>query len=237
MSLGSGRFAVGWMLALVVTACGSTAPPAAGASGSKPAVATDVPPHETLVLDPRNGTVRFLRGADLAAALPNLPGRDAEATARAFLRAYPALFRIADADAELALARVDREASGAAHVRFAQRWSGLPVLGAELVVHLDADGRVVLVNGSSLPTPEGIASEPALDAGVARRLAACAECATDLVVAAIEGEPRLAWRVAAPPGRIRGEEVWVDAQGGAVLRRLPVVLPSAAPRLEPDGAP
>jgi Zn-dependent metalloprotease len=217
---------------LVAVACAGVAPPA---SGSKAAEATDVPPHETLMLDPRNGAVRFLRGEDLGAGLPGVAAGDAEAVARAFLAAYAALFRIADPAAELALQRVDRESSGAAHVRFAQRWKGLPLPEAELIVHLDAGGRVVLVNGSYVPTPRGVDTAPALSAADARRAAArasgvaCADCATDLIVSAAAEEPRLAWRVAAPPGRIRGEEVWVDAQTGAVLRRLAAALPALAP--------
>lgn len=128
----------------------------AGASSGKAAVATEVPPHDTLVLDPQSGAVRFLRGPDLGAALARPAEGGAASVARAFLDHYAALFRLHDPARELALERVETEPDGAARVRFEQWRDGVPVPDTEVVVHLDGQGRVVAVNGRYVPAPESV---------------------------------------------------------------------------------
>jgi hypothetical protein len=237
MAIRSGRLLAAWIAATLAIACTGGSPPA-DASGGKGAVATDVPPHDTLVLEPKGGTVRFLRGEDLGAGIAD-QGAGAEERARAFLDRYGPLFRLEEPRTELALQRLEIEPDGTAHVRFEQRWQALPVPGAELVVHLDPPGRVVAVNGRYVPTPAGLDVRPTLDAAAARRAAAraagaeCEACAVDLVVATADAGSRLAWRVGAPPGRLRGEEIWIDAHSGALLRRVPAVQPALPKEIRP----
>lgn len=221
-----------WITAAFACATGAPAPDAAAAprETAEPAL----PDGASLDRDWTTGTVRFLKGQNLSRDLDGDPAfkasrsaGDAEGVARAFLAHFQPLWRLDDPKAELALRRVDVDRSGASHVRFTQMWRGLPVPAAELIVHLDRARRVVLVSGSYFASPRDVAIEPKLDAAAARDAAGCAACAADLVVFAERGKPsRLAWRVAAPSGRIQGEEITVDAKSGDVLRRLPAALPS-----------
>jgi Zn-dependent metalloprotease len=189
--------------------------------------------------DLATGTVRFLKGENLSAELDGNPtfkasraAGDSEGVARAFLAHYRTLLRLDDPATELVKRRIDVDRSGASHVRFAQIWRGLDVLGAELIVHLDRERRVVLVNGAYAPTPHSVDTKPSINATQARAAAAkaaggepCSTCPTELVVFADRhASPRLAWRVAPPAGQIHGEEILVAADDSDVLRRLPVAL-------------
>jgi Zn-dependent metalloprotease len=206
--------------------------PSARAATTEP----KLPAGSQLDRELRNGTVRFLKGQDLSRDLETDPtfkasrlGGDVEGVARAFLKHFSSLWRLDDPNAELVKRRIDVDRTGASHVRFEQAWQGIPIPGAELIVHLDRDRRVVLVSGAYIPTPRDLGTTPKLDAAEARAAAAketdtaaCDACATELVVFAERGSgPRLAWRVAPPKGSIRGEEITVDAKSGSLLRRLP----------------
>jgi len=219
------------MALAIACAAGSSAPTARAAQPDP-----KLPAGAELTRDPQTGTVRFLKGPDLSRDLDADPAfkatraaGDAEGVARAFLAHFAGLWRLDDPSAELTKRRIDVDRSGASHVRLSQVWRGLPVLDAELIVHLDRDRRVVLVNGTYFATPRDLDPTPALDATAARAAAAratdgepCAACATDLVVfAERRAAPRLAWRIAPPKGQIKGEEIVIDARKGDVLRRLP----------------
>jgi hypothetical protein len=216
--------------------------PACSTGGTKAPPEPALPPGATLTRDPASGTVRFFKGQNLSRELDGDPlfraarnAGDAEGVARAFLTSYAALFRLDHPTEELTKRRI-----GTTHVRFDQTYRGLPIPGAELIVHLDRERRVVLVNGTTIATPRELDVTPALSADDARAIAArdaglaadaCAACATDLVVFAERGAtPRLAWRVAAPAGAIQGAERTVDAQSGALLRELPAAIPGAGSR-------
>ncbi|MFN8640969.1 MAG: hypothetical protein U0802_04655 [Candidatus Binatia bacterium] len=97
------------------------------------------------------GTPRQIRGGVLQPALRIGQG-DAADTARAFLRAHRGLMRLDAPDDELQLERRERDALGRTRLRFAQRYQGLPVWPAGLIVHVDAAGAVDLVDGAYVPT-------------------------------------------------------------------------------------
>ena len=65
--------------------------------------------------------------------------------------AYGSLMGIADQGAQLKLASVKSDALGMQHVRFSQIQNGLAVFGADLIVHINADGSVASVNGYVVP--------------------------------------------------------------------------------------
>jgi Zn-dependent metalloprotease len=98
-------------------------------------------------------------------------GRDPESIARAFLQTYGALFGLTDQGAELALKMVQADDLGMQHVRFTQRAGELSVFGADLIVHLDADGAVLLVNGYVVPGLAGFDRTPVLSAEQAAAVA------------------------------------------------------------------
>lgn len=229
-------------LGLVLAVAAILIAPGCSTGGTKASPEPALPPGATLTRDPATGTVRFFKGQNLSRELDGDPlfraarnAGDAESVARAFLTAYAELFRLDQPNAELTKRRIDVDKIGTTHVRFDQTYRGLPIPGAELIVHLDRERRVVLVNGTTIATPRELDATPSLSADDARGIAArdaglaadaCAACATDLVVFAERGAtPRLAWRVAAPAGAIQGGERTIDAQSGALLRNLPAAIP------------
>src|SRR5512143_2561611 len=166
------------------------------------------------------GTPRQLRAAVLQAAI-RVGKADDEETARAFLREHRGLMRVEEPDAELRLERRERDDLGRTHLRYAQRYRDLPVWPAELIVHLDAGGAVDLIDGAYVPTPRGVATQPAIAAAAAlerarARVPGAAGAAADepaLIIYAPGDRPsRLAWTVQlflSPRERWR---VVVDAQ-------------------------
>lgn len=175
---------------------------------------------------PRFGTPRQIRGRVLERAASE---RDPDlATARAFLRANRALLRIDDPDSELSLRRRQRDRLGKRHLRFDQRYQGLPVWPAELIVHLDARGNVELMTGVYVPTPRKLSRTPALTTQDAvryarrairgPRAATASARAHELVVYAAEGRPRLVYRVDLPLSITEDWRVLVDARSGAIVR-------------------
>lgn len=188
-------------------------------------------------LRPGNGTVMQIRGGILEravggagaglAAVGFQPGRSD--TARRFLRNNRALFRLGDPDAELKLVSEEQDELGRWHLRFEQRFNGVPVWPAGLAVHLDAAGNVDLVDGAYAPTPAGLGTEPIIKAIQAAELARRitteggnpVTSEPELVVyAPLQGEPRLAWLLEVSAGFTQAWQVMVDATDGRVLNRI-----------------
>lgn len=140
----------------------------------------------------------------------------------------------------LTVSDVVTDAAGRDHVRLAQTHDGVPVIGGELTVHLDARG-VVAVTGTWVPDAR-VSTTPALDATaaaeIARRSVAKHELVDPASLAATQPAPALAiYRpglAAGAPGTSRlawgvtitGEEIWyqawIDARTGVVLDGYPL---------------
>jgi len=129
------------------------------------------------------GVPSFLHGR-----IKTLPGLDPESAARRFFSANRALYRITDPARELVLHKQAKDRVGMTHLRFQQVCQGVPVLGAQLLVHLSNDGDITAVNGRYVPDM-GMTAEPAVSAGEA-----AARAMLDLgLFAAIQGpDPQLA---------------------------------------------
>ncbi len=131
----------------------------------------------------------------------------------------PALERIAPSfrlDArDLVPQRISRDEQGHTHLRYAQTKDGLPVVGGELVVHLDAEGRVYAVNGSArdgeqVPSTPGIAPEAAQQVALKNTPGA----------SALEGVPRLVYVRASAKDRLHlAWEVRVTGQSATMPLR------------------
>ena len=89
-------------------------------------------------------------------------GQAPEAAARSFLAGYGSLFGLTDQGAQLQLSGVQTDELGMQHVRFSQTQDGLPVFGADLIVHLTKDGAVSSVNGYIVPDAITVSTKPAL---------------------------------------------------------------------------
>jgi hypothetical protein len=209
---------------------------------SEPALPVSPPPlpeAAVIVLDSRNQTIVRLQADDLSAALEQRPDiQDGLATSQfgtvalEFIGLYRRLFRLADPVAELKVSSTAIDNIGYKHVRLEQYFAGMPVLGAELIVHFNQDNRIYLVNGHYAPTPEGLVSTPALGKQEAMKILAAripqmknclAQCKTDLIVFYDSASsPQLAYRIATNPGILEGREIVMDAETGKILQETPL---------------
>ncbi len=168
------------------------------------------------------------RGAVLGKAVSALvPGRDRdERTARDFLNAYRALLRVSEPDKELKLNRYKRDQLGRRHLRYTQKYRGVPVWPAELNVHLDTAGNVDLMNGAFVSTPRKLVTQPVLDTdeaiGRAREQVpdgdkAIAGAPSLIVYAPGNRGARLAWKMELSVSVASNWLVVIDALNGATL--------------------
>ncbi|MBA3307268.1 MAG: M4 family metallopeptidase [Chloroflexi bacterium] len=117
------------------------------------------------------GQVRFVSGsAPRPAATSETLGRPStpQAAARRFMARYGSLFGIADASRDLRVARSERAIGGNTFVRYQQLHRGVPVLGAEIAVQVDAAGNVISANGEASPDLR-VDVTPALTSAAATR--------------------------------------------------------------------
>ncbi len=120
------------------------------------------------------GMVRFLTsrsGEPLAQPKALAAGASAEQAALNFLSEYGALFGVDDPQSQLRLMRQSDVENGRSFVRFQQVHQGIPVMGGELIVQLEASRSVRSVSGEALPqlqlqTQARFSSEKAVEAAL-----------------------------------------------------------------------
>ncbi len=193
-------------------------------------------PDATLVRDAANGTVRFMKGADLSAHLRNdaafrraIEEGSAGEAAIAFIAAYRDLFRLHEPQEELAVEAVQTEESGDRHVRLKQRCKGIDVWPSGVNVHMDARGRIYLVEGRYVPTPVGLDVHPVLGETEALRAVAKNLGTTEdafrkaraelIIYCGSDQAPVLAYRVYAEAGLGEAWDYVVDARSGDALAK------------------
>jgi Zn-dependent metalloprotease len=116
------------------------------------------------------GKARFLSTRSGASILqPQALAADATAedAARQFLSAYGELFGLKDAGESLRLIKSKTDEQEREFVRFQQVQGGIPILGGELIVELDAQKNVAAVIGEALPEA-GVNLRPRVSAEAAR---------------------------------------------------------------------
>lgn len=103
--------------------------------------------------NPRSGRVVFIgTDHDKGLALPGMgAGLLPKDNARAALSQYAYLFGIQSPDTELKSMRQLNTPDGRSMVRFQQVYQGLPVIGGEIIVNIDAAGRMSSMNGEARP--------------------------------------------------------------------------------------
>ncbi|QSQ28067.1 M4 family metallopeptidase [Pyxidicoccus parkwayensis] len=153
--------------------------------------------------------------------------RDAGEDVRAVLRDLAPVFRLNDSDLVFRKQSVDEQ--GHRHLRFRQLHQGLPVIGGELVLHVDPEGRVYAANssargGTAVSVEVKVAPEVAAKVAVSgsRAEQALVDGPAERVFLRPEGDEalHLAWQV-----RVKGERdgmpsddlVYVDAKDGVLL--------------------
>lgn len=163
------------------------------------------------------------------------PGDDPVAATLEFLDEYRDLYRLADPVAELFPDRIELE-DDLASITWGQRVGQRPVVGGEIVVHLDDAGEIVGSHGRWHPSLPIAEAAPALDAAGAEEIAladdkvldkGAVEAPSKLVYFDPEfarsgpSDLRLCWRVVLRGTRGDGQEAtvdfYVDAFTGAVL--------------------
>jgi len=168
-------------------------------------------------------------------ARPHPGGDSATAKALGLVKNHAALFGLADPPREIEAIGSIRDPLGGEQVVFRQVYHGVPVFGAILRVHLDADGAVSTVNGTVIPGLD-LDPVPKLDSLVAEAAAVRqiekqrGQLAKNLYVAPatltiyreglVRGRPgsnHLAWEVeiSRPPNL--DEVLYIDAHDGRLL--------------------
>lgn len=130
----------------------------------------------------------------------------------------------------LKVARVYKDSLGGSHVRMNQFYKGLPVFGAQVVVHMNDRG-VTAVSGHYVPDVK-IAVKANLTAAQAAN-AALRVAGPGLEVVKTElsiyrkgllenylGQSVLAYNVELTDGKARSMQIWIDASKGAILNRI-----------------
>ncbi|MCB0181510.1 MAG: peptidase M4 family protein, partial [Anaerolineae bacterium] len=183
--------------------------------------------------DEDTGIPRFLVG-EIAPEAASIAGYDnqphtAEARARAYFRQHADLYQMEDPDTELVLQKLNQDDLGMAHVHFRQEFEGVPVWGAVMAVHLQADGQVVAVNGEYVPhialdVSPALSFDQALDLARSDLGDEMAELLTDysqLTIYTDTPTPTLTWQVTLISEAVPGNWIYfIDAQSGAVVYRL-----------------
>ena len=158
--------------------------------------------------------------------------------ATALVEQRPALVDGADPD-ELVPAEQERGAGGTTIVRFDQELHGVPVLGGEVVVTVDARRRVLAADGEVLDGTSP-AIGPSISAAQARQLAVTAldkgahggfvagQPALVIYDAQIVGgpgpfEPALVWDLEVSGGADVRQRVFVDATTGYIVQRMDLI--------------
>lgn len=208
------------------------------------AASPDVSVDATVKIRPGVGTPMQIRGtrlqratADFQTAEPGL------ATARTFLRSNRELLLLQDPDKELALAGRLQDELGFQHLKFEQRFQGLPVWPSEVILHLDGEGSVYLLDGAYVPTPRVARTEAVVSSEAAvRKVRTIVPEGERAVVSRPElilytrgmRDPRLAWRVKADSSLDQRWLVVIDAIDGAKLLAYNQAFHAAVPGFDRD---
>lgn len=191
----------------------------------------------------RTGLVVWMSGAEDAPVAKADAGGALKSPARAaadFLDGQSSAFGLRKGSAELKPVKTSDDGEGRDFVRFQQNYDGVPILGAELNVQLDAGRNVVSVNGKTTGDVD-VSTAPAVTAAEALRTAIQFTALARKVDAAdlngsepklvihdprvMGGRPapvRLVWHVDVRGGTAADvdEFVLVDAQNGRVVLRF-----------------
>jgi len=194
------------------------------------------------------GNYDFVRATDGGVLTTDNSSASAEQRAIAFLREHGGLIGMSDAERALAGAqsgpvaargastlkagKAAKDSLGSSHVRLNQTYEGLPVFGAQVVVHMNERG-ITGVSGQFVPDIN-VGSNAAIKEGAAQAIAARAlggqltVLKTELSVyrkgllAGYPGQSVLAYNIEVTDGQHVRMQIWIDALKGTVLDRIPL---------------
>ncbi|MGY8827798.1 MAG: PepSY domain-containing protein [Candidatus Latescibacterota bacterium] len=206
--------------------------------GAAKSAATSSPQQSEweLWLDEDRNTPIFLQAKSKKGAAKRAAGVRSDAIVLDFVEANAELFRLRQPRRELVVEQVKTDAQGREHVHFAQRYRGIPILGAALVGHISGDQGLFAVNGRYHPTPVRVESiVPVLT----ERQAVVSEYGNKLQTFSADmrqllgyegpqselyiwinpksATPHLAWKVELRPNMHERWRYFIDAKNGEVL--------------------
>lgn len=231
-------------LAVFASACSEPKRPSGVApkasNPGRPSMDFPFPTDAQVRYDAKNKTVTFLKARNLSESLEqDTHFRELQAAnqfseiALTFIAAYRSRFQLQQPAQELTVQLVTTDDLGLTHIRLQQVFADLPVWSAELNVHLDRSNHVYLIQGRYIPTPSLLSTTPQITPeGAVQRAAAhlslqsgCPGCRADLLIfPSADANPRLAYGVAVPVSLAEGWNIFVDAENGAILQKIPTVL-------------
>ncbi len=211
------------------------------APGMAVSAQASAPQQTTIAYHELTGMARYMGaptdGRPILEATAAQQSQSNEEIARSFLAAYGDKFGIRDAYDDLRVLRETTSEAGYGTVRFQQTYRSIPVIAAEMIVHMDSSRNILSANGEILPnielnvTPvvdEATAAQTALEltskeSGLA--VEALQASAPELwiynpaLLAGYKGATLLTWRVEVTPREglapVR-QFVLVEAQRGGV---------------------
>ncbi|ABZ78028.1 peptidase M4 thermolysin [Shewanella halifaxensis HAW-EB4] len=136
----------------------------------------------------------------------------------------------ADGDEEMTATKVMKDKTGGVHIRFEQQLNGLPVAGAGMVVHADANGSIYAINGDFIPSA-GLPTKPNIKASDAFNKANIKGTRTSPpelnYVIGRDGLGHLTWKASFKYVNYEGPQrdlVFVDTITGKVAARHPQIM-------------
>ncbi|MDM7924927.1 MAG: hypothetical protein QUS35_02820 [bacterium] len=174
-----------------------------------------------ITMDENLGTPSLINGS-----LADLSGIKKEKRPEALIRFFGAntdLFRLGDPEKELRLIRAEGDELGFTHYRYERANRGVPVLGDELILHVNTESVLFRFDGRYHPT-FSLKAEPSVSAEKAGRLALDAAAdrrmerveRNELIFYPTPSGMRLAWHVTLAGGMNRWE-YFIDGLDGSVL--------------------
>ena len=192
-----------------------------------------------LHLRPLHGTPMRIQGSHLRGSNTGPVKQEADrkfSTARAFLVENQTLLGVENPGEELQHYQTDSDDLGFTHVRFCQFYHGLPVWPAEVAVHLDSQGNVVLFEGAYVATPKQLNVVSTISNEQAVQIArdylqspnAILSSSQLIIYAPMDQQPQLMWKIEILVDIAHHWRVLVDATQGAAVKKINLCHESAA---------
>ncbi len=196
------------------------------------------------------GNYDFVRATDGGVLTTDNPSASTEQRAFAFLREHGGIIGMRDNERTLAAnqagatsargasslkaSKVIKDSIGGSHVRLNQSYEGLPVFGAQVVVHMNERG-ITAVSGQFVPDIT-ITTTPAIKEAAAQAKALREQLGggplsivkTELsiyrqgLLEGYLGQSVLAYNIEVTDGKRTRAQIWIDAMKGTVLNRIPL---------------
>lgn len=176
----------------------------------------------------RTGVPEFLeRGAQPLARAEQHDDHGRAGAALRYVEKQAALFRLQNVREELQLARSIPDNTGRHHYVFQQQHDGVPVRGAQLRAHFDADDTLYAMSSDTVPSFDGIDVTPAFPAEQALQIArdqfvetALEQDDAQLELHDFNGTFRLVYVVETTVNTVNRWQSIIDAHSGDVLQHF-----------------